>query len=129
MVAEPVWFRTWFAYLIKLDRPLGSDRHRARYYLGIAANWQERFIQHCRGRGAKMLKFAVEHGRSLQVAAVWQFDSACRASSFELWGKHSVKNHRKLLSLPIPAWIGGWPLPQREYRQWRSNQLPQLLIA
>lgn len=129
MVAEPRWFRTWYAYLICLDRPLGTARHQARYYLGIACNWQSRFIEHCRGRGAKMLKFAIEHGHVLQIVRVWQFDSARRASSFEAWGKHSVKNHRKLLSLPIPDWIGGWLMPAKEYRQWRSNCLDQLAIA
>lgn len=100
--AEPTWFCTWYAYLIRLDRPLGSDRHKARYYLGIACNWQRRFIEHCTGVGAKMLKYAIEHGRSLQVLRVWQFDSAHCASSFEVWGKHCIKNHQKLLKVTIP---------------------------
>lgn len=127
--SEPVWFRIWYAYLIRLDRPLGGQKHKARFYLGIAVNWRDRFIQHCRKQGAKMLKAAVEKGIPFRLVRVWQFDSARRASSFETWGKHSVKNHRKLLRLPIPDWIGGWLMPAKEYRQWRSNQLPQLLAA
>ncbi len=36
-------------YLLELDRPLGNEKHQARYYLGSCANLKKRFQQHLRG--------------------------------------------------------------------------------
>lgn len=93
----------YYAYLIRLSKPLGSERHQARYYLGISNDWIERFQQHCTGQGAKMLAYARRHAIGLRIIRVWRFPDYATARQFEVWAKRSVKSHRKLLDLP--AWI------------------------
>ncbi|MEP0913282.1 hypothetical protein NDI45_20430 [Leptolyngbya sp. GB1-A1] len=56
-----------YAYLIKLSKPLGSERHQAMFYLGISRDWIDRFRQHCIGRGARMLAYTGRHRIGLQV--------------------------------------------------------------
>ena len=36
-------------YLIRLDQPLGNEKHKASYYLGSSSNIKKRFIKHKNG--------------------------------------------------------------------------------
>lgn len=92
--------RTWYAYLIRLDRPLGGQRHKASFYLGIANDWMKRYELHCKGKGAKMLACAVARGIPFSVVKLWEYPSYGLAREFELWAKLTLKNHKRLLHLP-----------------------------
>ena len=92
-------WRVFYAYLIKLERPLGNRCFkRARYYLGVAVDWSKRLEVHRSGNGAKMLKFAAEHGIGFEVIKLWAFSSWSIALEFERWVKRSVKDHARLLA-------------------------------
>jgi predicted GIY-YIG superfamily endonuclease len=61
-------------YLLHIDPPLGTTgRNSARFYLGYCKDGKEsvtrRFLEHLAGEGAKITKYAVEHGHRLSV--VW----------------------------------------------------------
>lgn len=93
----------WYAYLIKLARPLGSHKHSARFYLGSSQDWVGRFALHCKGRGSKFLAAAVRCRIALAVVRVWRFDSCREAREFERYCKLSVKSHQRLLKLD--SWL------------------------
>ena len=61
---------TGFCYLIELEKPLGSDAHSARYYLGWAADPYARLNHHRKGNGSAMLRAAVERGIRFDLVAV-----------------------------------------------------------
>jgi predicted GIY-YIG superfamily endonuclease len=92
-----------FAYLIRLERPIGSARHSAQFYLGIARCWLNRYRQHRAGCGAKMLAAAAVRGICFAIVRLWVFGSYAAARSFEVWAKRSVKNHHRLLDLSPEA--------------------------
>lgn len=92
----------YYAYLIELSHPLGSHRHTARYYLGIARDVAARLAQHQAGQGSKMLAAAVRRAIAFSVVRWWRFPNRRAAAAFEEWAKKSIKNHRLLLSLKRP---------------------------
>ncbi|MEH1826739.1 MAG: GIY-YIG nuclease family protein [Nostoc sp.] len=49
-------------YMIELSRPLGNEKHQARYYLGSCANLKKRFQQHLQGSGAAFTRAAIKRG-------------------------------------------------------------------
>lgn len=51
-------------YLIELSRPLGNEKHQARYYLGSCANLKKRFQQHLQGSGAAFTRAAIAASNS-----------------------------------------------------------------
>ena len=93
----------WSAYLIHLDRPLGTIKHHAQFYLGITQDYPARFAQHQSGRGSKILAHAARNGIPFNLIRLWQFDTYQEARGFELWAKRQVKNHRKLLHVSPKA--------------------------
>lgn len=48
--------------MIELSRPLGNEKHQARYYLGSCANLKKRFQQHLQGSGAAFTRAAIKRG-------------------------------------------------------------------
>ena len=58
-------------YLIHFSSPIGSERHQARHYLGIAEDLQKRLTDHAMGRGARLLEVLRERGIEWSLARVW----------------------------------------------------------
>lgn len=58
-----------FVYILRLEVPLGSDRHSARFYTGWARNLDGRIYHHAQGRGAAFTRAAVERG--IGFTLVW----------------------------------------------------------
>lgn len=85
-----------FVYLIKLDRPLGTPKHCARYYLGSTSDLNRRMQQHRAGRGAAMLRAANEKGIPYRVCRLWSVPTLAEARLLELKLK-ARKNHALLL--------------------------------
>jgi putative endonuclease len=57
-------------YIIELTRPLGNERHQARYYMGWCRwNEYERLNAHRKGNGSAMLRAAVERGIPFDIVA------------------------------------------------------------
>ena len=55
-------------YILELDRPLGNERHSARYYVGWTRNLEGRLHYHERGLGAAFTRAAVQQGIGWKVA-------------------------------------------------------------
>lgn len=86
----------WFVYLIKLDRPLGTDKHQARYYLGSTNNLKRRMHEHRSSIGAAMLRAANERGIGYEIIKwVWVEDQTV-ARLLECRLK-AMKNHALLV--------------------------------
>ena len=51
-------------YILEFDRPLGTDKHEARYYIGYCEDGQleRRLKQHRAGTGAAITRAAAERG-------------------------------------------------------------------
>jgi predicted GIY-YIG superfamily endonuclease len=59
-------------YILRLERPLGNERHRAEYYIGSTQNkrtFKMRMYYHSIGQGAAFTRAAVERGISWTVVA------------------------------------------------------------
>ncbi|OKH45319.1 hypothetical protein NIES2101_26805 [Calothrix sp. HK-06] len=82
-------------YLIKLSEPLGSNKHKAQYYLGATKNLSQRFKEHCSGVGARFTQAAVERGIKLEIVHVWYTRTAKDAYHLERKLRRQ-KNNRKL---------------------------------
>lgn len=57
-------------YIIRLDKPLGSERHSAIYYVGWTRKFDARMKHHSAGTGAKFLAAAAKRGIGWRV--VWK---------------------------------------------------------
>jgi putative endonuclease len=86
-----------FVYMIELARPLGTERHQARYYLGSCKNLNRRMAQHRSGKGAAMLRFANEKGIKYWVCKFSTLPTEAEARQLERKLK-ARKNHASLLS-------------------------------
>ena len=58
-------------YIIELERPLGSERHSARFYMGWTTDETARLNSHRKGNGSAMLKAAVERGIQFDIVATF----------------------------------------------------------
>lgn len=83
-------------YLLELDRPLGNEKHQARYYLGSCANLKKRFQQHLLGTGAAFTRAAVERGIQFKIVHIWRTSTKQEARQLEIKLKRQ-KNHAQLL--------------------------------
>ncbi len=55
-------------YIVKLEKPLGSERHSAWYYIGFTSGSPEvRLEKHKAGRGSRMLRRAQERGIGMHI--------------------------------------------------------------
>lgn len=86
-----------FVYLIALVRPLGSPKHRARFYLGSCRNLKQRMRQHRSGTGSRMLKAANEKGIAYSVHKFLICESESQARALEQRLKR-FKRHRSLIT-------------------------------
>jgi predicted GIY-YIG superfamily endonuclease len=80
-----------YVYIIQLERPMGSTRHSARFYIGWAKNIDTRLADHRAGRGSAMLRAAVERGIRFDIVAYMPGDK-----SLERWLKNK-KNGKAAL--------------------------------
>lgn len=82
-------------YLIRFSGALGTDRHRAQFYLGWTPDGRldERLEAHRAGRGARICAAAVARGYTLTVVRTWP--GATRADERRFKRR---KSHRKLLT-------------------------------
>lgn len=82
-------------YLIELSRPLGNERHQARFYLGYCgeARVLQRLAEHRAGKGARMLKAANERGIGYTIIRTWPGGDRRLERRFK-----ARKNHRRLLA-------------------------------
>lgn len=76
-------------YVLKFDAPLGSDKHRAEFYVGYADNIGGRLHYHETGRGASITKAAVERGIGFQIALV--IPGATRAMERQIKRRHNTR--------------------------------------
>lgn len=83
-------------YLIRLDKPLGNQKHSAQYYLGSCVNLKKRFEQHLKGVGAAFTRAAIEKGISFEIVYVWRTKSKREARQLEVKLKRQ-KNNRLIL--------------------------------
>jgi len=83
-------------YMIELSRPLGNEKHQARYYLGSCANLKKRFQQHLQGSGAAFTRAAIERGIEFKIVHIWKTSSKQEARQLEIQLKR-YKNHAQLL--------------------------------
>jgi putative endonuclease len=81
-------------YLIELARPLGTDRHQARFYVGFCGENRllQRLAEHKAGRGAAMLRAANERGIHYDVIMTWPGGTRKLERTFK-----RRKCHRRLL--------------------------------
>ncbi|WP_059001155.1 GIY-YIG nuclease family protein [Leptolyngbya sp. NIES-2104] len=86
-----------FVYLIALVYPLGSPKHRARFYLGSCKNLNQRMKQHRNGTGSRMLKAANERGIAYSVHKFLICESESQARALEQRLKR-FKRHRSLIT-------------------------------
>lgn len=86
-------------YLIELATPLGTEKHRAQYYLGSCRNLNQRMKQHRAGTGAAMLRYCNEHGIGYWVIKFATVHTEQEARQLERKLK-ARKNHRSLLTRP-----------------------------
>lgn len=86
-----------YVYLIRLASPLGTDRKQASYYLGSTTKLLERFYQHKRGEGAKMLAAAVDRGISFWICKYLELPTEWEARQLEKRLKR-LKNHKRLIN-------------------------------
>lgn len=86
-------------YLYCFDGELGSDIHRARHYIGYAADVAARDALHQAGQGAAITRAAVARGFALRLARVWP--GADRAWERTLKQYKSAKRLCPICSGPI----------------------------
>ena len=91
-------FAKGYVYFLKFSAPLGSERHRAQYYIGFAESVEQRFAEHCAGRGAAITRAAIERGYKLMLLG-WVEGDRRLERKFK-----NRKNTKKVLkSLGLPA--------------------------
>lgn len=69
--AVRLWGVPGWVYTIHLDRPLGTEKHRAWHYTGWTDDLVGRHTDHMAGRGARMLAVATERGIGWRIVAVY----------------------------------------------------------
>ena len=57
-------------YVLRLDQPLGSDKHKAQFYVGHTYNLERRLDHHRKGTGAAFTRAAAERGIDFHVVLV-----------------------------------------------------------
>lgn len=55
-------------YVLHFDRPVGTERQQAQHYVGFTTDPDQRFEDHVRGNGARLVQVAMERGASIAVA-------------------------------------------------------------
>lgn len=101
------WTEEGEVYLLCLSGWLGSDRHKARHYLGWTNDLEERIREHRRGKGSKFTQAACQRGLTIRVAEVW---IGTRQLEKQLKRRHNLKHFcpicqsdRKPRSLTLPV--------------------------
>lgn len=64
-------------YILQFDKPLGSHKHSAQYYIGFCEDdscFNRRIKAHRAGRGAAITRAAVARGISFKVVATMEGD-------------------------------------------------------
>jgi putative endonuclease len=74
-------------YILMLERPLGNDRHQARFYCGWAKYLDARIHHHRAGRGSSFTRAAVQQG--IRIHLVW----SARGTRND---ERRIKNHHNL---------------------------------
>lgn len=61
-------------YILEFERPLGSARHQARYYIGFCedSRFNARMRHHAKGTGAKITAAAAAQGIGFRVVALFE---------------------------------------------------------
>ncbi len=49
-------------YILKFSEPIGSDKHKAYYYVGYTTNLKLRLKYHKKGRGSAITRYLVKNG-------------------------------------------------------------------
>ena len=75
--------RAPIVYLIKLEAPIGSNKHAASYYLGSTKRFKRRIAEHRNGRGSALLKAATDRGIGWRVVQTYCCDSIHQARYLE----------------------------------------------
>lgn len=83
-----------YCYLIKLEKPLGSHKHQAQYYLGSCSVLKKRLEKHKSGQGAAFLRAAVEKGIDFQIIRTWRVNNIAEARKLERQLKRQKNNRR-----------------------------------
>lgn len=78
-------------YMIELSRPLGNEKHQARYYLGSCANLKKRFQQHLQGSGAAFTRAAIKRGIEFKIVHVWKTSSKQEVRQFSIISARRVQ--------------------------------------
>ncbi len=107
-------------YLIRLDKPLGNEKHSAQYYLGSCSNLKKRFEQHLKGTGSAFTRAAVEKGIAFQIVYIWRTKSKREARQLEIKLKRQKKQSTSF----------GKTIKERWYKkQEQNNQLTNHAIS
>jgi predicted GIY-YIG superfamily endonuclease len=54
-------------YIVRLSRPIGSEKHRAQYYIGLSKDPEARLNEHKAGRGSRFLAAAHQQGVDMEI--------------------------------------------------------------
>ncbi|BAY35413.1 hypothetical protein NIES2107_73250 (plasmid) [Nostoc carneum NIES-2107] len=77
--------------MIELSRPLGNEKHQARYYLGSCTNLKKIFQQHLQGSGAAFTRAAIKRGIEFKIVHVWKTSSKQEARQFSIISARRVQ--------------------------------------
>jgi predicted GIY-YIG superfamily endonuclease len=63
-------------YILKFDKPIGTERHSAQYYIGYCRDeyFSARLKHHKKGTGAAITRAAVQRGIGWQVVVTFDGD-------------------------------------------------------
>lgn len=89
-------------YILQFDKPIGSHKHSASYYLGFCENdacFNRRMKEHKRGAGAAITRAAVERGIGFKCVATMEGD---RAMERRL---KNMKNTRRIVENLRKDWL------------------------
>lgn len=80
-----------YVYMVKLDQPMGGDKHKAQYYIGWTLDTAQRLADHKAGRGSAMLRAAAQRGIPFEIVATVPGDRA-----LERWLKNKKDSRAAL---------------------------------
>lgn len=83
------WDEPGSVYLLCLSGYLGSDRHKARHYLGWTNDLDQRIRDHRNGKGSKFTQAACQRGLTIRLVEVWQ---GTRRLEKALKRRHNLKH-------------------------------------
>ena len=99
-------------YIICLEKPLGSEKHKASHYIGYSPNTRtlyNRLKQHFNGRGSAFTRAAYEKGIKFKVTAIYSGDRITERKM------KNQKNHKKF----CPNCTNYKP----KYRKFRNHRI------